>query len=160
MSLVGQPNRISAVLSEDDIAEILSYLNKINEKLTFAVGLTAEERQRLPKIQVDNKQFVEDAIEVSAVNTSVLPNYISIAEIQKDYNLYLATERLITPVSQLLEKLKDIQTLAGSEAYTASLMLYKMYQMAASMGMPGMDAIVDKLKRRFAGQGNFAERTE
>lgn len=160
MSLTGQPNRISATLSEADIAEIMGYIAKINEKLSFAVGLTPEEKQRLPKIQVDNKQFVEDAIEVSAMNAAVLPNYISVAEVDKDYQLFLATERILTPLTQLVEKVTDVQTLAGSEAYTASLMLYKMYQMAAAMGLPGMDAVVDKLKKRFAGQGSASDKSE
>jgi hypothetical protein len=48
---------------------------------------------------------------------------------------------------------RDTQILAGSEAYSTALMAYRMFQMAAQSGMPGLDSVVSRLSERFAGQG-------
>ena len=56
-------------------------------------------------------------------------------------------------LSQILEKINDTQLLAGSEAYTSALTVYKLFGSAADAGIPGTDTIYDLLKQRFAGQG-------
>lgn len=148
-----QNNRISAGLSPTDIQDILAAINTITNKMPFLIGLTAEERKVLPKINRQNKLFVDDSLQACNNNTSLLPNYISVAEMQKDYDLYRSLEQVLQPLAQLYEKVRDTQTLAGSEAYSSALMIYKMFQMAAGVGMPGMDTIVAQLSERFAGQG-------
>ena len=148
-----QNNRISAGISPADIQDILAAIDTIANKMPFLIGLTAEERKTLPKINRQNKLFVDDALQACSNNAGLLPNYISVAEMQKDYDLYRSLEQVLQPLAQLYEKVRDTQTLAGSESFSSALMVYRMFQMAAGVGMPGMDTIVAQLAERFAGQG-------
>jgi len=50
----------------------------------------------------------------------------------------------------LYNKVRDTQMLAGSEAYSSSLMIYRMFKSAADTGVPGTQAIYNGLKERFA----------
>lgn len=155
-----QNNRISATLSAQDIHDILAAVQVIESKLPFIVGLTAEERKTMLKINRQNKLFVDDALQACINNSQLLPTYVSVTEMQKDYDLYRSLEQVLQPLAQLYEKVRDTQTLAGSEAYSSALTVYKLFQMAAAVGMPGMDTIVAQLSERFAGQGNTTTNEE
>lgn len=148
-----QNNRLSASLSANDVQDILTAIQTIESKLPFIIGLTTEERKTLPKINRQNKLFVDDALQACINNATLLPNYISVGEMQKDYELYRSLEQVLQPLAQLYEKVRDTQMLAGSEAFSSALMVYKMFQMAAGVGMPGMETIVAQLAERFNGQG-------
>ncbi|MFN0201049.1 MAG: hypothetical protein ACKVTZ_05985 [Bacteroidia bacterium] len=151
-----QNNRLSASLSANDVQDILAAIQTIESKLPFIIGLTTEERKTLPKINRQNKLFVDDALQACMNNATLLPNYISVGEMQKDYELYRSLEQVLQPLAQLYEKVRDTQMLAGSEAFSSALMVYKMFQMAAGVGMPGMETIVAQLAERFNGQGGTA----
>lgn len=145
--------RLSAVVSDADLAEVKMYLAKINSLLPFLTGLTVGERVELPKISVANKNFVEDVVTVASNNPHLVPNFISASEMKKDLVLFKQLDDILTEVNQLQEKLRDTQMLAGSEAYSSALMTYKMIGMGADAGVPGADSLYDQLKQRFAGQG-------
>ena len=70
--------------------------------------------------------------------------------------LFTQLDEIIMMTKQLLEKMEDTQLLAGSEAYTSALTLYKLFGSAADAGVAGTDTIVSQLKQRFAGQGGSA----
>ena len=83
----------------------------------------------------------------------MLPAYVNVPEMLKDFDLYRFLEQVLQPIAQLYEKVRDTQILAGSEAYTIALVAYKQFQIAVASGMPGMDTIVAQLSERFSGQG-------
>ena len=146
--------RLSAEITDAELAEVKHYLAKIGNLLPFLTGLTVTERMELPKISVANKIFVEDVVTVANNNPHLVPNFISAPEMKKDLALYKQLDDILTEVNQLQEKLRDTQMLAGSEAYSSSLMTYKMIGMGADAGVPGADSLYDQLKQRFAGQGS------
>lgn len=124
--------------------------------LPFLVGLTTEERIALPSINVSNKAFTEDAINAGVNNPTLIPSYVSVVNMKNDMLLFTQLDEIIMMTKQLLEKMEDTQLLAGSEAYTSALTLYKLFGSAADAGVGGTDAIVTQLKQRFAGQGGSA----
>jgi hypothetical protein len=146
-------NRINTTATPAQITAAKAAIQTINTSLPFLIGLTTEERIQLPAIDVSNKTFTEDAINAGLNNASLLPAYISVPNMQSDLSLFTQLDEIIVLVKQTLEKLEDTQLLAGSEAYTSSLMLYKLFGSAADAGMPGADAVVAQLKMRFMGQG-------
>ncbi|MDX1906188.1 MAG: hypothetical protein SF053_04080 [Bacteroidia bacterium] len=148
-----QNNRISQALTPATVTEIKALLRQIEDKLPFLIGLTNEERKMMPKISRSNKLFVDDTLQACVDNSALLPPYLDIAEMRKDYELYRTLGEILQPVAQLYEKVRDTQILAGSEAYSTALMSYRMFQMAGKSGVPGLDAIVTRLSERFAGQG-------
>ena len=147
-------NRLNITATPVQIAAVKTALQTATSSLPFLIGLTTDERVSLPAIDVSNKAFTEDAINAGVNNASLLPGYISVPNMQNDLMLFTQIDEIVGVVKQLLEKLEDTQLLAGAEAYTSALMLYKMFGDAAESGMPGTDAIVAQLKLRFNNQGN------
>ncbi len=146
-------NRISVTLDAYSIEQIKGAFSTINQFMPFLVGLNADERQTLPKMNVANKQFVFDALMAMNNNQALFPTYLSATELNKDYTLYSQLDELVSLALQLTEKLRDTQILAGSEAYVSALSVYKMVTAAAQAGMPGADTVCDQLAERFSGQG-------
>jgi hypothetical protein len=143
-------NRISYVLPEEKKARITDLLNQLNDEFDFVKGLTNEERRELPKINKSNKLFVQDAIAASQENSEIFPSYIQPEEVKKDYNLFEDIDPILLSLESLYNKVRDTQMLAGSEAYSSSLMIYRMFKSAADTGVPGTQAIYNGLKERFA----------
>ena len=152
-------NRISQELNDTIIQKINDAINVIQDNLPFLIGLTKVERRTLPKINRQNKLFVDDTLKVMKNNQHLVPPYISFQEINRDFTLYKQLDEIGLKLAQLAEKTSDTQMLAGSEAYSAALMFYKMAQLAAQAGVAGADTVYDTLKERFKGQGPSSSTT-
>lgn len=152
-------NRLSLTLGTEKRSKINDLLTQLNGELSFAVGLTTEERQTLPKMNDGNQPFVEDALNGARQNTDIFPAYVKLDELQKDYDLFMELGPLVMRLVQLGEKLLDTQMLAGSEAYVSALMVYRLAEAAAKAGLPGADTLYQQLRKRFAGQGTAAPET-
>lgn len=146
-------NRIDTVISDADLGKVNDALDTIENTLSFLIGLTVEERVQLPKINVANKSFTQDAINAVVNNSNMLPAYLDKTAMEKDMNLYNQLDKIAGRMRQVLEKIDDTQMLAGSEAFVAALTAYKLFAAAAAAGIAGSDAVYDTLRERFAGQG-------
>jgi len=147
-------NRLSVTLTPAAITAAKAAIATINTQVPFLIGLTGAERKALPKIDVNNKVFVEDALTAINNNSGILPTYINAVEIGKDLELFEQLDELVQLVGQLYDKLKDTQMLAGSEAYVSSLVAYKLFASAADAGLPGAESIYNQLKQRFTVSGS------
>lgn len=152
-------NRLNVTMTTAQITAVKTALQTIQTNMPFLTGLTVEERIALPKINVSNKAFTEDAINSAVNNANMIPSYFSTANLQTDYNLFVQLDELILLIDQVAEKMSDTQLLAGSEAYVNALASYRLFGAAADAGVPGADAIYDRLKSRFANQGNSSAST-
>ena len=147
-------NRLDISATASQIAAVKTALQTIDTNLPFFIGLTTEERIALPAINVNNKVFTEDAINAGVNNAAMLPAFLSVPSMQTDITLFDQLDEIIGMLKQTLEKLEDTHLLAGSEAYSSALMLYKLFGAAADSGIPGADAIVAQLRERFTSKGN------
>ena len=147
-------NRLNIVATEVQITAAKNSLVQFDAQFPFLIGLTVEEKTTLPAINVDNKIFTEDAINAAVNNMDMLPGYLSVSGVQTDMKLFNQLDELVPMVRKQLEKLEDTRFLAGSEAYTTALMIYKLFGAAAESGIPGADAIVAQLRERFTSNGN------
>ena len=98
--------------------------------------------------------FVEDALATVQENGEILPSFVKPADMEKDMDLYRRLDGVVIRVSQLGAKLRDTQMLAGSEAYSNALSVYKMFGMAAEAGLPGAQPIYERLRARFERPGS------
>ncbi|MBS2097077.1 hypothetical protein [Carboxylicivirga linearis] len=146
-------NRVSAELTIEVREEIKTLLNNVIEKMPFLQGLSADDRKRLPKMDSRNKDFVVDAVNAIKSDTNILPAYIKPDEMTKDLELYEALEEILVPLTYLYDKVRDTQMLAGSEAYSTSLLVYNMAKTAGKAGVPGAQSIYNQLKERFSRNG-------
>ncbi|WP_436415110.1 hypothetical protein [Petrimonas sp.] len=142
-------NRISVALTAEAEQQVRAGISMIQEAMPFLVGLTAAERITLPKINVSNKVFTEDAINAAVNNPLLLPSFVNVEEMRADLLLFEKLDELSVVLKQLQEKVSDSQLLAGSEAYSSALAVYKIIGAAADAGIEGTKAIYDQLKERF-----------
>jgi hypothetical protein len=146
-------NRLNTTMSEADMSAVKKFFENIYALMPFLIGLTTDERISLPKINEGNKVFVGDSINALANNASMLPAYLNVSDIRSDLTLYEQLDELEGIALQLVEKIQDTRMLCGSEAYASSLTAYRLFEAAASAGLPGADSVYNALKQRFAGQG-------
>jgi len=149
-------NRLSETLPAAKLAKITQLLADLGKELDFTVGLTAAERQALPKMSDGTEPFVDDALTGARQNPDLFPGYVKLEELEKDTTLYTQLGPLVARVMQLGEQLLDTQILAGSEAYVTALMVYRLSESAAKAGLPGADTLYQTLRQRFVDQGTPA----
>lgn len=149
-------NRVQAAFTDDDFQEIIQTINQLDTLLTpYRIGLSPEERVAMPKINVDNKTFVEDATTEIQNPTAAqfMPPYFKPSDMVSDLKMYQQNEVIASRLNNLFQISDDLRVVAGSEAFTSALAFKRMADQAAKIGIPGAGPISDKLKERFSGQG-------
>ncbi len=141
-------NRIEATLSSADRQAALDALALVRAKLPFLVSLASDDRQSLPKMGDKSRAFVSQALAVAEQNDAFLPRSFDITEMRKDVELAEAIYPILVAATQLLERLEDTYKLAGSDAYSAALIVYRS---AKDNGQgEALEAMLDTLGQRFA----------
>ncbi len=120
-----------------------------------APSLTPDQRKTSPKINVSNKAFVEDALNVLDLPAAAafIPSYINRADMQIDLTTFEQVDAVLVRLMRLVSILEDYRIAAGSEAYSTGLMVKKMADVATLAGINGASEISRKLGERFEGQG-------
>jgi hypothetical protein len=91
--------------------------------------------------------------------TKDVPSYISIPNMQNDLTLFTQLDELSGIANQLCERIEDTKMLAGNQAYGSALAMHKFFGSAADTGVPGVDSIVNQLKKHFPGNTNTTPAT-
>mgnify|MGYP003332956687 FL=1 len=140
---------ISATLSDADKTAIITKLNEAKALLTFLINLTGAEKKGLQSLTAGNEPFVTKALTYAEANPNLVPPFVSITELRKDYNLALALLAIQQVLLPLAGALDDTNRAVGNEAWEAALKFYRAVQMAAEMNVPGADVIAEDLGERF-----------
>ena len=152
-------NRVNATATAAQVTAVKAAFQTILTNLPFLVGLTADERKSLITIDVSNKAFTEDAINAAVNNPTLVPSYLSVANMQSDLTLFTQLDEISGLANQLCERIEDTKMLTGSEAYSVALALYKSFGSAADAGVQGADSIVEQLKKRFPSNSGSGSNT-
>jgi hypothetical protein len=150
-------NYISGVLSDADKQTVMTALDAIQAKLTFLKDMTPEERRLLPKMGDKSRAFVQKCLEVAKQNPGVLPRNFDMDEYARDVKLAMDLSELGLRLQRLNEMLSDTMTAVGSDAYSASLVVYQAAKLAGKGG--GLDENLDGLAKRFARKAKIVEKT-
>jgi len=142
------PNRVNASLTDAEVESILKDLQALEKKMVFLQSLTRGERQALPKMGDRSVAFVQKALEVGIQHTELMPRYFEPEDMQKDVGLYQQLTRIELAVSRLRQRIQDTMHVAGSEAYVASLSVYKSLQNLPSSA--GLENVLSEMSKRFA----------
>lgn len=141
-------NRVDVSLTPEDKADIMTAINTIRQKLPFLIDLSPTERQQLPKMSDKSEAFVTKALEVARQNPQILPRAFDVEEMERDVTLYQTLRPITLALTQLQELVDDTTLAAGSEAYTAALLVYQYAKVSNFDG--GLDDVLDELGQRFA----------
>jgi hypothetical protein len=137
-----------ATLSETDHQEVMAAIATIQQKLSFLVNLSPEERRTLPKLGDKTRIFIQKAMEVVDRHADFLPRSFDITQMRREVGLYEGLYPILLSLTQLHELVEDTYLIAGTEAYTSARTVYRS---AKSNGRGiGIDAVVEELGRRYS----------
>lgn len=147
-------NLVSIQLSAEDLQRAQAAIGELKAVLEpFLISLSAEDRQRFPKMGDGTEPFVEKTLDYAGRNPEFMPPYMNADALQIDYQAVKDLNTLYRPLRQLLNQLDDSILLSGSEAFTASLAYYNSVKLASRMNIGGAKAIYDDLRNRFKAYG-------
>ena len=152
-------NRISKVLSSEELTTVTQSIKTLKESLNFLQNLTPKERQNLPKINSSNKIFAEDSLHILEGSPKWIPEALTVEEARKDLILFEQLDPVILELESLLRQLKDTQIIAGSEVYRVALSVYSLADAARKMPMEGAQSAYELLKTRFTQSVNSSGTT-
>lgn len=142
------PNQtIDATLTQKEIESIITALKAICEQLSFLIGLSAQERRRIPKMGRKAQTFAARALDMAAQHNDLMPRHLNIEKARQDLALFEAISPILQAVNHLRELLEDTQMLAGSEAYAAARLAYNSAKVSGKN--LGLDDIIEDLSQQF-----------
>jgi hypothetical protein len=154
------PNRLNLTYPAADMTLMKNNANATIAKIPVGATLTEEERASGGDINVDNKIFVDGALnELNSNGAAIMPAWFNTANLANDVAFYDQSEELISLYQSIILRLKDAQRIAGREALINARKAYEQYKSAADGGVAGAQASYDKLKVRFERAGATAPET-
>ncbi|MCY1718956.1 hypothetical protein OU798_01295 [Prolixibacteraceae bacterium Z1-6] len=143
-------DQFSFSLTDEDKVQINQALQTLVTVLEpKLMTLTPDERKEMPKMGDKTVAFVEKAVEYGQEYPQYMPAFIDVPEAKIDFDGVKVLRGFFTQLERITNELDDSMTLAGSEAYSASLSIYKVLKNAATMGQPGAEEAVAELANRF-----------
>lgn len=142
-------SNIDATISDAQLDGILQSIAQIANQLPFLVNLTPRERQSLRGLGASDHPFLSNSLAIADNNPQIVPPYIDLPAVERDYQLALRLETIATQLGSLHEKITDTAIAAGSEAFQGGLAIYQTVKDAAKSGTPGTDAFAEELGKRF-----------
>ena len=140
-------NRVNIMVVESDKAAILADIVAIRGKLPPSTDLSPEERQTWPKLGPKSERFVRAAASMVATESTFLPRSFDEAAFQADVQLYTDLYDIWQQLDRLTQQVSDTLLVAGNEAYTGALVVYKA---AKEFGRGAeLDNFVDEMGKRF-----------
>ncbi len=150
-------NRINATITAADLDKLSQALKLIAEVLNnYTVALTVEERSSLLGMDEENLVFAQDTAKQAALLLDKLSpeSQLIVTNLKSDLDLWNTIDGLLKgQVGSIVQRMEDTRRLTGHESYGAALALYKIFQDMAAIGIEGLQAPLNVLEPRFAGQG-------
>jgi hypothetical protein len=140
-------NKVDASFSDKDAQEIMDALAIVSSKLSFAVGLSPEERKGIVKIGRKSQTFTEGSLDMAEEHPELIPAGISIPGARRDMDLFVALNPIVQKLGEIYHLAEDTQTVAGSEAFAAARVAYNSAK-SFGAGM-GLDDVIKDLSLRF-----------
>src|SRR3954470_16457997 len=133
-------NNISASLTATDKNDIKAHIDGIKSICTFLKNLTPKERQKLFKMGMKSGGFVSGVLKVMKANPGAVPTAFPMSEFEKDYQLYLDLQFVLSHLGPLAEGIEDTLLLLGSELMQQGVAGYKIIKQAARTNSPLTEA--------------------
>lgn len=148
-SIMANDNQISAVLTDQNITDILGHLTGIEGILTFLISRPAGDTT----VMLGDKSvaFDEKCANYMATNPEFIPGYVNPAEVLKDRALRGQFVKFLPQLQLLAAKAVDTYDVVGNEMMMADLAYYNSTADAAKRGKTSAGDIHDDLASRYPG---------
>ncbi len=142
-------NLISAELTDEMLNSSVESIKKVESNIGFALTLKKEDAATLAKVGPKILEFTEKAYEYAVKNPQLKPEFLDLAEFQKDYLLSKKLQILRNHLVPLAEKLNDTFATSASEAYMAARLFYHHVKNAARANVPSASAIANEMAKLY-----------
>lgn len=136
-------------IDDSEVSEIHTLLKQLQERLSFTLSLSPEERKQLYKVDEGRLGFVENACREMQTNSAILPGYIDVNSAKEDLKLYKQLKEIEINLKDLLNKVYDTRVQSGHQAMQASRLFYNSVQQAKASGVKGADSLHQLLKQHY-----------
>ena len=93
--------------------------------------------------------FVEKAFEFAKKQPDLVPPYLIVDELGRDFELAKQLKKLLDFLKPFYEKVSDTFLAVCSEAFFGARVFYHSSKYASKANVPGSDAIARELQKRF-----------
>lgn len=142
-------NKVSAVISAQDKADILAAFQTIRDKLPFLINLTAEGRRSTPAIATERGGMNSTFPMEMAAHADLVPSYVNMTEVNKDSALWDDLDEIESAANETCAAIADTKQAVGNDLLLAYLSFYNNVGQAAKRGVAGIQAVYDNLRRYF-----------
>jgi hypothetical protein len=140
---------ISASLSAADKGAIKQAIQTLISKLPMLINLSDEERQGRLVLGDKSVAFAMKVVEYTKSHPQFMPGDVSIAELHKDFQLYLDIIGILQMLKPLVASLEDTELAVGTEAYYAILAYYTNTRNAQDRNSPGARGLYTDMKEKY-----------
>ncbi len=138
-----------------------SAIEKAFQKLEEAINAVNDchktfEGQKLPKLRDRSNAFVKRAIAYAQEQPNLVPGFLDIPALVKEYRLSLQMDKLFSKVQELAKTINNTALWAGSKAIQRSFAFYQAVLKASMENVPGTEKIVEDMQKSFLGNDTAA----
>lgn len=143
-------NQVSAVLTDQNVTDILGHLTAIEGILPFLISRAVGDNN----VMLGDKSvaFDEKCANYMATNPEFIPGYVDPAEVLKDRALRDQFTKFMPQLQLLAAKSVDTYDVVGNEMMMADLAYYSSTADAAKRGKTSAGDIHDDLATRYPGR--------
>lgn len=143
-------NTVSIQIPEAELQTVKEAIATLKTTLSpYLIAISAEERQRIPKMGDGTIPFVEKVMDYAQEDSQFLPPFIDLNELSKDWEVVKKLAPLLRDLQQVESNLNDTVMMAGSEAYVGALGYYNSVKYGARVNVADAKVIHEDLKQRF-----------
>lgn len=145
-------NRISVILTEEEVTLINGFIDNINQAMPFLVNLPPEEKKGGFKLGDRNLGFLEKGKDYITQSPEFMPSYQPTEEVVVDAGSSVQLTSIVRKLRILADKIEDTASIAGMEALNGILTYYNAVKQAAKDNVNGDETIYNDLRKRFPGR--------
>ncbi len=142
---------VSVVITPDQKAAILGQIAGLKAALTFAIGLTDDQRRKMLKLGDKTVGFEQKCASYMASRPDLIPGFVDMNQLAQDRAGWTDVADLMHALFDVYQPLDDTEMVLSHQIYLPDLSFYQNVQLAAKRNVPGAQAIYDDLKTRFPG---------
>lgn len=143
-------NTVSIQIPEAELQTVKEAIATLKTTLSpYLIAISAEERQRIPKMGDGTIPFVEKVMDYAQEDSQFLPPFVDLNELSKDWEVVKRLAPLLRDLQQVESNLNDTVMMAGSEAYVGALGYYNSVKYGARVNVADAKVIHEDLKQRF-----------
>mgnify|MGYP006283144343 CR=1 FL=1 len=146
-------NNYLDILAED-LQEIEQALDTLDKKLMPHLSqLTNKQRRYMPKLGINKEGFVRNAIEYVEFNPELLPSFIELKDLKREYEKLKLFQNLFLSIETIHRGLRDSIMDAGNKLVEGSFLIYNNVKIAAKVKINGAMSAYKELKDSYPGRG-------